>query len=73
MSKHPARKAEPGTEVSWTGNDGSSRLLRADTDGRVVIHDDEDDAMADASGFTVIELPAAPAKLLPAAPAKEGA
>jgi hypothetical protein len=63
MSKHPARQAEPGTEISFTRADGTARTLIANAEGRVVIHDDEDEAQA-------VDLPIFEEK--PAAPAKGG-
>lgn len=63
MSKHPARRAEPGTQISFTKADGTAVVLSANADGRVVIHDDEEEAQA-------ADLPIYEDK--PAAPAKEG-
>jgi regulator of RNase E activity RraA len=60
--RFPHRLAEPGTEISWTDDTGTPRLLAADANGVIVIHDEIEDAEADASGLSVQEdKPAAPA------------
>lgn len=49
----PDRKAAPGTEVSWTDAEGSSRRLVASSTGRVPIGDEIDEAEAKASRMPI--------------------
>jgi hypothetical protein len=59
--EHPARQAEPGTEISFTDSTGVPRVVKADAHGRVVVHDEEEAAQtADLPLFR--DKPAAPAK-----------
>jgi hypothetical protein len=48
----PARRAEPGAEISWTTAEGTARILTADANGRIIIHDQQEaDATADLPDF----------------------